>query len=148
MIMLAIKFNNNLLLYCNFMTVKLASDFSLIQDSVHIHTDQLSHPSPPTTALEFSTSHDCCVQTPRCSVVVAIWNGPKTSPGIIPEMNSAILPQGSVWGWGWLCFRSTAAAWELSPWNFFEIHESNCSGCCSVIKVLQRSCSFFFHFTI
>lgn len=92
------------------MTIKLASDFSLIQDRVHIHTDQLSHPSQPTTAREFSTSHDCCVPAPRCSVVVAVWNGPKTSPGIIPAMNSAILPQGSAWGWGWLCLRSTAAA--------------------------------------
>lgn len=73
------------------MAMKLASDFSLIQDRVHIHTDQFSHPPQPTTALEFSTSHDSCVQTPRFSVVVALWNGPKTSPGIIPAMNRAIL---------------------------------------------------------
>lgn len=109
MIMLEITFNNNLLLYYISVVIKLASDFSPIQDRVHIHTDQLSHPPQPTTALEFSTRRDSCVQTPRSSVAVAVWNGPKMSPGIIPAMNSAILPQGSAWGWGLLCLRSTAA---------------------------------------
>lgn len=126
------------------MTIKLASDFSPVQDRVHTHRDQLSQPPKPATALEFSTSHDSCVQTPRCSVLVAVWNGPKTSPGIIPAMSRAILPQGSAWPWGWLCLRSTAAAWKLSSWNFFEIHDSSCPSCCTVFKVLQQNCSFIF----
>lgn len=96
------------------MVIKLARDFSLMQDRVHIHTDQLSHPPQPTTALGFSTSHDSCMQTSRCSGVVAVWNGPKTSPGIITAMDSAILPQGSAWGWGWLYLRSTAALENFS----------------------------------
>lgn len=70
MIILAITFNDNLLLYYESMAIKLARDFSLMQDRVHIHTNQLSHPPQPTTALEFSTSHDSCMQTPRCSVVL------------------------------------------------------------------------------